>query len=85
MRWGEVPRYWKGEQGQRRWGYTRDGTPHAVEVAAAEAPAAGLQQAALVEAPAADAAPSGTDAAEEISSDVLTKTGFRAIAVIFNN
>jgi hypothetical protein len=85
LRWGEVPRFWKGEQGQRRWGYTRDGTPHPVEVAVADAPAAGLQEAALVQEPATNASSSGSDAADETSTDVLTKSGFRAITVIFND
>lgn len=75
MRWGEVPRYWKSERGQKRWGYTRDGTPHAVEVAVADG--TDVDGAALpVGAVAADAGP---------APDVLTKTGFRAISVIFTD
>jgi lipoprotein-anchoring transpeptidase ErfK/SrfK len=66
MRWGEVPRFWRFESGQKRWGYTRDGTPHGLEEATNEG-----------------AGPSGSDTA--IPSAVLTKTGFRAIAVIFDD
>jgi hypothetical protein len=74
MRWGEVPRFWKHERRDKRWGYTRDGTPHPAEIAAAErtdADGAPL--------PGAIAADAGED------TDVLTKTGFRAITVIFND
>ncbi|MGI9405450.1 MAG: L,D-transpeptidase [Hyphomicrobiaceae bacterium] len=28
MRWGEVPRFWKSERGNRRFGYSRDGATH---------------------------------------------------------
>lgn len=71
MRWGEVPRFWKLERGETRWGYTRDGTLLPVKSLAQTEATKG----AVV--PVADrpgAAP-----------DVLTKTGFRAIAVIFEN
>lgn len=73
MRWGEVPRFWKEERGNKRWGYNRDGTPHPVEMAIAEATDA--DGAPLPAGALADTAP---------TSDVLTKEGFRAIAVIFN-
>lgn len=77
MRWGEVPRYWKAERGGKRWGYNRDGTPHPVEVAAAEGTDADG-------APLADGA-IAADAGIAIGTDVLTKTGFRAISVIFED
>ena len=68
MRWGEVPRFWQGESGGKRFGYTRDGSTHAAEELVADL---GVMPASL-------------------SSDVdplpvLTKTGFRAISVIFEN
>lgn len=68
LRWGEVPRYWTSERGQRRFGYTRDGTPHPVAVAEGD-----------------EDPEVATDAEAPGTGDVLTKTGFRAIAVIFQN
>ncbi len=82
MRWGEVPRFWKHERGQRRWGYTRDGTPHPVEqpiVAAGDAGAAGEGEGIVR----TIAARQGSE--ERALPDVLTKTGFRAISVIFED
>lgn len=76
LRWGEVPRYWKNERGQKRWGYTRDGTPHAVELAGATDPA--------LPAAVEGGEPVVADAGPQIP-DVLTKTGFRAVSVIFEN
>lgn len=70
LRWGEVPRFWQTERGQKRFGYTRDGSQHP-----AEQPLIadlGIMQVAAH--PDAEALPG-----------VLTKTGFRAIAVIFDN
>lgn len=86
-RWGEVPRFWKEQRRNKRWGYTRDGTPHPVEVLADEAellaagkpPAPGFMSAAAAEAPPPGIGPSSSN------GDVLTKVGFRAIAVIFND
>lgn len=80
MRWGEVPRFWRVERGQKRWGYTRDGTPHPVEeklsidtdAGELEEGAGTVEKVTLLDEP-----------AEPTSADVLTKTGFRAIAVIF--
>ena len=76
MRWGEVPRYWKNQRGQKRWGYTRDGTAHPVEIAGVIDPAlpAAMEDGGQV------VSDSGTYVPE-----VLTKTGFRAIAVIFKD
>jgi hypothetical protein len=78
LRWGEVPRFWTSERGQMRLGYTRDGTPHPVAdpsegASAGAAPADGLR---------ASGSDTGQSAAPPV---VLTKTGFRAIAVIFAN
>jgi hypothetical protein len=70
MRWGEVPRFWIAERGQNRAGYTRDGTPHPVETQVADL------------SPVETAAMTASDAGVPT---VLTKTGFRAIAVIFEN
>jgi hypothetical protein len=70
MRWGEVPRFWMSERGQSRAGYTRDGTTHPAEAVVADL---GLMQASVGSLSAAEPLP------------VLTKTGFRAIAVIFEN
>lgn len=80
MRWGEVPRYWKTERGGKRWSYNRDGTPHPMTYA--DAGPTSVTDSAL---PPAVAAPSMTDARKPALPDVLTKEGFRAIAVIFNN
>ena len=65
-----MPRFWKSERGQLRSGYTRDGTPQAREELVAEL--APLQ-------------PSAIDETSSVPTAVLTKTGFRAIAVIFEN
>ena len=70
IRWGEVPRFWISERGQNRAGYTRDGTPHPVETLVADL------------SPIETAATTASDAGQPA---VLTKTGFRAIAVIFEN
>lgn len=75
MRWGEVPRFWRTEKGNRRTGYTRDGTPPAPLSPTLEA---GASVSSTAE-PSASATPSQTIPAE------LTKTGFRAIAVIFQD
>jgi hypothetical protein len=70
LRWGDVPRFWKSEKGQVRSGYTRDGSTHPREELVA-----GL---APIEPPAID----DTGA---VPPAVLVKSGFRAIAVIFEN
>jgi hypothetical protein len=70
MRWGEVPRFWKGERGQKRAGYTRDGSLHPTEALVADL---GVMPA------------SAGSISDAESLPVLTKTGFRAIAVIFEN
>jgi hypothetical protein len=82
MRWGEVPRFWKAERGQKRWGYTRDGTPHALEeTVSVDTDAGELEEGAGT----VEKVTALDEPAEPTSAEVLTKTGFRAIAVIFNN
>ncbi len=87
-RWGSVPRFWKEQWRGKRWGYTRDGTPHPVEAPVEESAlfearspfaAGGLMMAVAAKSPPTRA---GDGSAE---GDVLTKVGFRAIAVIFTN
>ena len=70
LRWGEVPRFWKSEQGQLRAGYTRDGTPHAAEELVAEL---------------ASPAPSASRLRQARARCRADEGGFRAIAVIFEN
>jgi hypothetical protein len=70
MRWGEVPRFWQAERGERRFGYTRDGTAHAAAALVADLGVMPASAGSL-----SDAGP----------PPVLMKTGFRAIAVIFEN
>lgn len=69
LRWGEVPRFWQGESGERRFGYTRDGTVHPAPAVVADL---GVM-------------PASAGPADALPPPVLTKTGFRAIAVIFEN
>jgi lipoprotein-anchoring transpeptidase ErfK/SrfK len=77
QRWGEVPRFWKREKYSRRYGYVRDGslltkqrkTP--IEVAEAEL-----------------AIPAGDTVApieSLLTPQVLTKKGYRAVAIIFKD
>ena len=70
MRWGEVPRFWIAERGQNRAGYTRDGSVHPAPALVADL---GVMPAST----------GGIAEAEPLP--VLTKTGFRAIAVIFED
>lgn len=72
VRWGEVPRYWLSEAGRIRSGYTTDGKALPAARADASVP---------------PAATSGRDleSAGGAPADVLVKTGFRAIAVIFQD
>jgi len=81
MRYGEVPRFWKSESRGRRWGYRRDGVPHALpQQVASNAPAdASSELTGAGEALLSDAAPSAQ------FPSVLTKTGYRAVTVIFKN
>lgn len=73
QRWGEVPRFWRRQKYANRYGYVRDGSllrePLQVADAASSLPPEGIKI--------------STDAAPP--SDVLTKTGYRAVAVIFRD
>jgi hypothetical protein len=79
VRWGEVPRYWASEERRVRSGYRTDGM--AIPAPVVEASAEGSSSAAP--GTGSDSSPS---AAPPASTDgILTKTGFRAIAVIFED
>lgn len=73
QRWGEVPRFWRRQKYANRYDYVRDGSllRQSVKVAA------------VAPVDTASGAVVSTDATP--SSDVLTKTGYRAVAVIFKN
>ena len=76
VRWGEVPRYWLSESGRVRKGYRQDGKPLPASLAEA------------VIAPALDNAahgPSSDASGSSTSADVLLKTGFRTLVVIFED
>lgn len=77
QRWGEVPRFWQREKKNRRYGYVRDGSllPQSSPERVA---AAGTNAAAI-----SSAGPAFTDA--QLAVPVLTKTGFRAISIIFKD
>jgi hypothetical protein len=88
MRWGEVPRFWTFERGHKRWGYTRDGTPHPSKVPVAPADDAGEAEGNDAEIVQTIAVRQDTDRQvtdQQDPPDVLTKMGFRAIAVIFKD
>ena len=75
QRWGEVPRFWKYQKHGNRFGYVRNGkvlndTKKPVKVADAS-PNTGNGEETMVDAP--------------MSVPVLTKTGYRAIAIIFKD
>jgi hypothetical protein len=70
LRWGEVPRFWDAERGQNRSGYTRDGTTLPAPAVVADLGAMPASVGSVV-----DTEP----------LPVLTKTGFRAISVIFED
>jgi len=72
LRWGEVPRFWTTERRGRRYGYNRDGETHPVlgPVTVASADTVGE----VVEASDATRFPS-----------VLTKQGYRAVVVLFQD
>jgi L,D-transpeptidase catalytic domain len=78
MRWGEVPRFWTTEKGRTRRGYVRDGSMHLVPDVSETS---GADQAGLSLVSDAHA----SEAAGGSRSDVLTKQGFRALAVIFKD
>jgi len=71
LRLGEIPRFWTHQRGGSRYGYTRDGTLHLTAEANEAAPTPPSANVSL-------------NSADE-SKTVLTKTGYRAIAVIFRD
>ena len=73
MRWGEIPRFWRAEKGRTRMGYVRDGS-YLSELPDAVAEMAHPSEVAFV---------SEAEAAAPAPGDILVKTGFRALAVIF--
>jgi hypothetical protein len=73
QRWGEVPRFWRRQKYSNRYGYVRDGSLLRPEVKVAEAAPVELDGGVKV----------STDAVPP--SNVLTKTGYRAVAVIFKD
>lgn len=86
LRWGEVPRFWRTETGNRRTGYVRDGQ------ALAPPPERLLTDLGLVSPAAAAPSATATETAHALAPDVapdpaavLTKIGFRAIAVMFSD
>ena len=75
QRWGEVPRFWKRQKNSNRYGYVRDGSllPRSPEKAAAAVNASVVNQ-------------SGTTLSDiQSTAPALTKTGFRAVAIIFRD
>ena len=76
LRWGQVPRYWRHEKGRRRMGYARDGK----NLLAGENGVAGAK--AIVWPVVHDTA---APLPRPLKPQVLTKTGFRALVVIFKN
>lgn len=86
--WGEVPRFWKQQRGSKRWGYTRDGTPHVVEKPMEETapfqPGRLVAEGGLMAAVAAEAPRLGNRRGSA-NEEILTKVGFRAITVIFED
>ncbi|MEL7544707.1 MAG: L,D-transpeptidase family protein [Pseudomonadota bacterium] len=89
MRWGEVPRFWKRERGGTRYGYHRDGATHPLPIVAKAV--SGVTQLASVE-PTSASAPlslTSSDAGETGESErfpsVLTKQGYRAVVVLFQD
>jgi hypothetical protein len=84
MRWGEVPRFWRSEKGTRRLGYTRDGRP-LVELPEAAAPVPGAEPVTSATAPTPTPPVESANGVAPESAAALTKTGFRAIAVMFSD
>lgn len=76
-RWGEVPRFWRREKYTQRFGYLRNGSllrrRFNTQFKVVEAAAAGAHSEGKV----------STDAV--LPSGILTKTGYRAVAVIFKD
>lgn len=76
LRWGEVPRFWRGENKRRRYGYKRDGSL-LLEGAHKSYRVASLDWPVIRD---ADAPP-----ARPLVPRVLTKDGFRTIVVFFKH
>lgn len=76
LRWGDVPRFWRGEKGRRRFGYKRDGSLllkgayKGQQVASLDWPVVRDHDARLP---------------RPLKPQVLTKQGFRAIVVFFKH
>lgn len=70
LRWGTVPRFWKTGNTYRRYGYLRDGRTHARRTAEVDS---------------LDPTPAEVLSDTSPFADVLTKVGYRAIAVIFRD
>lgn len=86
LRWGRVPRFWKHQRGGNRFGYTRNGRMHQIPAAPKAvlgAPSSrGGELAALRQ---ASFRPEDAEAERGASPNVLTKTGYRALTVIFKD
>lgn len=76
LRWGDVPRFWRGERGRRRYGYKRDGS------LLLQGAYKGLQVASVDWPVVVDAA---ARPPRELKPKVLTKKGFRAIVIFFKH
>lgn len=75
LRWGDVPRFWRTERAGKRFGYTRDGSMHtAIGATPAQSTLGNDRKDSHI-------GPGNNGTAP----DVLTKQGFRAIAVIFGS
>jgi hypothetical protein len=77
QRWGEVPRFWRRQQHSRRYGYVRNGSLLRQQ-----------RQTPIEVATAAPVTSSGNNAVPTVSlmaPRVLTKAGYRAIAIIFKD
>lgn len=76
LRWGEVPRFWRGQKGRRRYGYRRDGGIQ-LEGAYKGRQVASLDWPVVRD---SDARP-----ARLLKPRVMTKQGFRAIVIFFKH
>ncbi len=76
LRWGEVPRFWRGEKGRRRFGYARDGS-QLLNGAHKDQQVASLDWPVVRD---SDARPQRL-----LKPQLLTKHGFRAIVIFFKH
>ncbi len=81
QRFGEVPRFWQRESGNARYGYTRSGHGFPVEVESMRRRLAAND----IGSSGPIAVSGAVDAPEADLPAVLTKDGYRVIAVIFDN